>query len=172
MLIVDDETGMRAALREARESLLSDEVPVGCVVVHDGMIVGRGHNQVEALPDATAHAEILAIGAASNALGSWRLSDCTLYVTLEPCAMCAGAIVLARLGRLVYGATDPKAGACGSVLDVLGERRLNHRVPVTHGVLAGDCGELLREFFRRKRKAAEGLVEMDLGDGPDEGGLR
>lgn len=172
MLIVDDETGMRAALREARESLLRDEVPVGCVVVHDGMIVGRGHNQVEALQDATAHAEILAIGAASNALGSWRLSDCALYVTLEPCAMCAGALVLARLGRLVYGATDPKAGACGSVLDVLGERRLNHRVQVTHGVLSGDCGELLREFFRKKRKAVEGLVEMDLGDGPDEGGLR
>jgi tRNA(adenine34) deaminase len=86
--------------------------------------------------------------------------------------MCAGAIVLARLGRLVYGASDPKAGACGSVLDVIGERRLNHRVPVTHGVLSGDCGELLREFFRRKRKAVEGLVEMDLGDGPDEGGVR
>jgi tRNA(adenine34) deaminase len=172
VLIVDDETGMRAALREARESLLRDEVPVGCVVVHDGTVVGRGHNQVEALQDATAHAEILAIGAASNALGSWRLSDCTLYVTLEPCAMCAGAIVLARLGRMVYGATDPKAGACGSVLDVIGERRLNHRVAVTHGVLPGDCGELLREFFRKKRKAVEGLVEMDLGDGPDEGGLR
>jgi tRNA(adenine34) deaminase len=172
VLIVDDETGMRAALREARESLLRDEVPVGCVVVHDGTIVGRGHNQVEALQDATAHAEILAIGAASNALGSWRLSDCALYVTLEPCAMCAGAIVLARLARLVYGASDPKAGACGSVLDVIGERRLNHRVPVTHGVLSGDCGELLREFFRRKRKAVEGLVEMDLGDGPDEGGVR
>jgi len=172
VLIVDDETGMRAALREARESLLRDEVPVGCVVVHDGMVVGRGHNQVEALQDATAHAEILAIGAASNALGSWRLSDCTLYVTLEPCAMCAGAIVLARLGRMVYGATDPKAGACGSVLDVIGERRLNHRVAVTHGVLSGDCGELLREFFRKKRKAVEGLVEMDMGEGPDEGGLR
>ena len=107
MLIVDDESGMRAALREAQESLRRDEVPVGCVVVHDGLVIGRGHNQVEALQDATAHAEVLAIGAASNALGSWRLSDCTLYVTLEPCSMCAGAIVLARLGRLVYGATDP-----------------------------------------------------------------
>ena len=167
MLIVDDETGMRAAIREAREALGRDEVPVGCVIVHDGMVVGRGRNQVEALQDATAHAEILAIGAASNALESWRLSDCTLYVTLEPCAMCAGAIVLARLGRLVYGATDPKAGACGSVLDVIGERRLNHRVPVTHGVLSGECGELLREFFRKKRKAAESLAEAGPEDAPE-----
>jgi len=163
MLIVDDESGMRAALREAQESLRQDEVPVGCVVVHDGIVIGRGHNQVEALQDATAHAEVLAIGAASNALGSWRLGDCTLYVTLEPCSMCAGAIVLARLGRLVYGATDPKAGACGSVLDVVGERRLNHRVAVTHGVLSGECGELLREFFRRKRKAALRLAEGESG---------
>ena len=161
MLVMDDESGMRAALREAHASLERDEVPVGCVVVHDGMIVGRGHNQVEALQDATAHAEILAIGAASNALGSWRLTDCTLYVTLEPCSMCAGAIVLARLGRLVYGATDPKAGACGSVLDVVGERRLNHRVSVMHGVLAGDCGELLRAFFQKKRKSIQRLAELD-----------
>ena len=159
MLVVDDEAGMRAALREARSSLARDEVPVGCVIVHDGMIVGRGHNQVESLQDATAHAEVLAIGAASNALGSWRLADCTLYVTLEPCAMCAGAIVLARLARLVYGAADPKAGACGSVLDVTGERRLNHRVPVTSGVLETDCSELLRDFFRKKRKAALRLAE-------------
>ena len=161
MLIVDDDAGMRAALREARDSLARDEVPVGCVVVHDGMVVGRGHNQVEALQDATAHAEILAIGAASNALGSWRLTDCTLYVTLEPCAMCAGAIVLARLGRLVYGASDPKAGACGSVLDVIAEPRLNHRVAVTRGVLEPECGELLREFFRKKRKAALRLAEPE-----------
>jgi tRNA(adenine34) deaminase len=159
MLVVDDDAGMRAALKEARASLERDEVPVGCVIVHDGTIVGRGHNQVEALQDATAHAEVLAIGAASNALGSWRLSDCTLYVTLEPCAMCAGAIVLARLGRLVYGAADPKAGACGSVLDVIGERRLNNRVPVTAGVLEGECGELLRQFFRTRRKAALRLAE-------------
>ena len=161
MLVVDDDAGMRAALREARASEARDEVPVGCVIVHDGMIVGRGHNQVEALQDATAHAEVLAIGAASNALGSWRLADCTLYVTLEPCAMCAGAIVLARLGRLVYGAADPKAGACGSVLDVIGERRLNHRVAVTRGVLEPECGELLRAFFRRKRKAALRLAPAE-----------
>jgi tRNA(adenine34) deaminase len=167
MLVVDDDAGMRAALREARASEARDEVPVGCVIVHDGMIVGRGHNQVEALQDATAHAEVLAIGAASNALGSWRLADCTLYVTLEPCAMCAGAIVLARLGRLVYGAADPKAGACGSVLDVIGERRLNHRVAVTRGVLEPECGELLRAFFRRKRKAALRLAPAEE-QGPDD----
>ncbi|HXS83330.1 MAG TPA: tRNA adenosine(34) deaminase TadA [Methylomirabilota bacterium] len=166
MLIVDDDAGMRAALREARMSEARDEVPVGCVIVHDGMIVGRGHNQVESLQDATAHAEVLAIGAASNALGSWRLADCTLYVTLEPCAMCAGAIVLARVDRLVYGAADPKAGACGSVLDVIGERRLNHRVAVTRGILEPECGELLRAFFRKKRKAALRLTEAgEPGDG-------
>jgi tRNA(adenine34) deaminase len=166
VLIPDDDAGMRAALREAHASLVRDEVPVGCVIVHDGLVIGRGHNQVESLHDATAHAEIVAIGAASNALGSWRLSDCTLYVTLEPCAMCAGAIVLARLGRLVYGAADPKAGACGSVLDVIGEPRLNHRVPVTREILGEECGELLREFFRkRRRKSALELVEEA---GPDE----
>ena len=161
---------MRAALREARASLARDEVPVGCVIVHDGLVIGRGHNQVESLQDATAHAEVLAIGAASNALGSWRLHECTLYVTLEPCSMCAGAIVLARLGRLVYGAGDPKAGACGSVLDVIGERRLNHRVSVTREILADECGELLREFFRKRRKAAlrlAGAEDAPQGEGPE-----
>lgn len=161
MIVHDDEAGMRAALREAHASLARDEVPVGCVIVHDGLVIGRGHNQVEALQDATAHAEILAIGAASNALGSWRLHECTLYVTLEPCSMCAGAIVLARLGRLVYGASDPKAGACGSVLDVVGERRLNHRVEVEREVMAEECGELLREFFRKKRARVERLTPED-----------
>ena len=165
MIVPDDDAGMRAALREAHASLAGDEVPVGCVIVHDGLVIGRGHNQVESLQDATAHAEILAIGAASNALGSWRLHECTMYVTLEPCSMCAGAIVLARVGRLVYGASDPKAGACGSVIDVLGERRLNHRVELTREVMAEDCGELLRAFFRDKRKAAAQRVEQ-----PDSGG--
>ena len=152
VLIRDDDEGMRAALREAQASAAADEVPVGCVIVHEGVIVGRGHNQVEGLQDATAHAEILAIGAASTAMQSWRLTECTLYVTLEPCAMCAGAIVLARLGRLVYGAADPKAGACGSVLDVIHERRLNHRVDVTSGVAAEPASALLKEFFARKRR--------------------
>ena len=152
-----DEQWMQAALREARAAAEADEVPVGCVIVHEGVIIGRGHNQVESLADATAHAEILAIGAASNALESWRLTDCTLYVTLEPCAMCAGAMILARVPRLVYGAEDPKAGACGSVLDVIHEPRLNHRLPVESGVLAEECGGLLRAFFSRKRRASDEL---------------
>ena len=156
MFIRSDEDGMRAALRDAREAAAADEVPVGCVIVHDGLVIGRAHNQTETLQDATAHAEIVAIGAASTALGSWRLTDCTLYVTLEPCAMCAGAIILARVPRLVYGAFDPKAGACGSVLDVIHEPRLNHRVEVTPGVLAAECGELLREFFAAKRQKGNG----------------
>jgi tRNA(adenine34) deaminase len=159
VLIRDDEMGMQAALREARASAAADEVPVGCVIVHDGMVIGRGHNQTEGLQDATAHAEILAIGAASNALHSWRLHECTMYVTLEPCAMCAGAIILARLGRLVYGARDPKAGACGSVLDVIHERRLNHRVDVTEGVLAEEAGMLLKEFFAKRRRQVESGAE-------------
>ena len=159
MLVRDDEQGMRAALREAEAAADQDEVPVGCVIVHDATIVGRGRNQTEALQDATAHAEIVAIGAASSTLGSWRLIDCTMYVTLEPCAMCAGAIILSRLGRLVYGADDPKAGACGSVLDVIHEPRLNHRVPITSGVLEAECGALLKAFFQRKRRAAEEQTE-------------
>src|SRR5688572_19497572 len=150
---------MRAALREALASNAEDEVPIGCVIVHDGLIVGRGRNRVETLRDATAHAEIVAIGAASSTLESWRLHECTMYVTLEPCAMCAGAIILARVGRLVYGAVDPKAGACGSVLDVIHEPRLNHRVEISSGILGEECGTLLREFFRRKRQAAAERVE-------------
>ena len=152
VVIRDVTQGMQAALREAKASEALDEVPIGCVIVHDGLVIGRGHNQVETLQDATAHAEIIAIGAASNALESWRLNECTMYVTLEPCAMCAGAIILSRVGRLVYGARDPKAGACGSVLDVIHERRLNHRVDVTPDVLTDECGAILKEFFARKRR--------------------
>jgi tRNA(adenine34) deaminase len=152
VFILRDEDGIRAALRDARAAAADDEVPVGCVIVHEGIVIGRGHNQTETLQDATAHAEVVAIGAASSALGSWRLTGCTMYVTLEPCAMCAGAIILARVPRLVYGAPDPKAGACGSVLDVIHEPRLNHRVEVASGVLADECGELLRAFFARKRR--------------------
>ncbi|TMQ73213.1 MAG: tRNA adenosine(34) deaminase TadA [Candidatus Eisenbacteria bacterium] len=159
MLIRDDEQGMRAALREAEVSAEQNEVPIGCVIVHEGLIVGRGHNQTEGLQDATAHAEIVAIGAASSTLASWRLHECTMYVTLEPCAMCAGAIVLARVGRLVYGAEDPKAGACGSVLDVIHEPRLNHRVEITTGVLADECGAPLKAFFQRKRREAAEKLE-------------
>ena len=148
---IDDEARMRHALRAAVEAEEAGETPVGAVVYCGGELVGRAHNQRETLQDPTAHAEILAITQAAAALESWRLSGCTLYVTLEPCAMCAGAIVLARLDRVVYGAADPKAGACGSVLDVLGCERLNHRPRVRAGVLAGECGGLLTEFFRKRR---------------------
>jgi tRNA(adenine34) deaminase len=150
----DDEDAMRVALAEARRALDEGEVPVGCIVVHEGAVIGRGHNQVERMKDATAHAEIVAIGAASGALGTWRLSDCTLVVTLEPCAMCAGAIVLARVGRVVYGALDPKAGACGSVLHVLDQPGLNHAPAVTSGVLADEAGAILSAFFEHKRRQA------------------
>lgn len=146
---------MRAALDEGQKALDEGEVPVGAVVVRDGAVVGRGHNQVERLQDPTAHAEILAIGAAASTLGSWRLSECTLYVTLEPCLMCAGALVLSRLGLLVYGAHDPKAGACGSRIDVLGEPWLNHHVPMVSGVLADEASRALSAFFEMKRKEAE-----------------
>ncbi len=146
-----DEQFMRKALREAEAALDTEDVPVGAVVVHEGYIIGRGHNQREALKDPTAHAEMIALTAAASALGSWRLVGCTLYVTLEPCTMCAGAIVLARIERLVYGAEDPKAGACGSIYDIVEEGRLNHVAKVERGVLATDCADLLRTFFAQQR---------------------
>lgn len=146
-----DEHFMRLALREAARAVEHDDVPVGAVVVHDGELVGAGHNERELRQDPTAHAELLAIRAAARALGHWRLLDCVLYVTLEPCAMCAGAIVLARVPRVVYAASDPKAGAAGSVLDVLGEVRLNHRPAVAAGLLAEPSAELLRDFFAQRR---------------------
>jgi len=143
---------MRVALDEARLALEHDDVPVGAVVVHDGAVVGAGHNERERRQDPTAHAEMIAIRAAAGALGSWRLLDTVLYVTLEPCAQCAGAIVLGRIPRVVYGTPDPKAGAAGSVLDVLGDRRLNHRPEVAAGVLAPECAALLLDFFRARRR--------------------
>jgi len=143
---------MDLALREARKAAEAGEVPVGAVVVHEGHVIGRGHNQTMGLQDPTAHAEILAITAAANALGSWRLEACTLYATLEPCAMCGGAIVLARVPHLVFGAWDPKAGACGSVLDVVRHERLNHRVDLLPGIREQDCSTLLKDFFRDLRQ--------------------
>ena len=142
---------MRAAIAEARLALDEDEVPIGAVVVHDGRIIGRGHNQRETLNDPTAHAEMIAITAAASQLQSWRLDDCTLYVTLEPCTMCAGAIVLARLPRLVFGARDPKAGACVSLYSIPTDERLNHRVNMEQSILADECGALLQEFFAAQR---------------------
>jgi len=147
----DDARWMAEALRLAEAALGRDEVPVGCVIVHDGRVIARAHNQREMLRDPTAHAEMVAITQAAEALGSWRLEGCTLYVTLEPCAMCAGAMVLARLPRCVYGATDPKAGAVESVFRLLDEPRLNHRVATTAGVLAEPCGAILTQFFQAKR---------------------
>jgi tRNA(adenine34) deaminase len=142
---------MAAAVAEAELALGHDDVPVGAVVVRGDAIVAAGHNERELRGDPTAHAELLAVQRAAAALGSWRLLDTTLYVTLEPCAMCAGAIVLARVPRVVFGTPDPKAGAAGSVLDVLAEPRLNHRPLVESGPLADECASLLRAFFRQKR---------------------
>jgi tRNA(adenine34) deaminase len=146
-----DEHFMRLAIREAERALEHEDVPVGAVIVRDGEVAGIGHNERELRQDPTAHAEVLAIREAARALGSWRLLDCVLYVTLEPCPMCAGAIVLARLPRVIYGARDPKAGAAGSILDVLGEPRLNHRPEVAAGLLAEASTALLRDFFGSRR---------------------
>jgi tRNA(adenine34) deaminase len=151
----DDEQWMRAAIAEAQGALSHDDVPIGAVVVHGDRIIGRGRNERERRADPTAHAEVLALREAAAALGSWRVLDSTLYVTLEPCAMCAGAIVLARVPRVVYGCADPKAGAAGSVLDVLREPRLNHRPAVVSGVLGDECAELLQAFFRSRRGGSQ-----------------
>ena len=142
---------MEYALEQARRAVRLGEVPVGAVVVREGRVLARAHNLREILGDPTAHAEVLAIRRAAVALGGWRLPGCVLYVTVEPCAMCAGAAVLARLDRLVYGARDPKAGACGSVLDVLSCEAFNHRVEVTGGVLEEQCAGLISQFFRARR---------------------
>lgn len=142
---------MREALRAARRAPAHRDVPVGAVVVKGGEAIARARNRREADRDPTAHAEVIAIRRAARKLGSWRLDGCTLYVTLEPCAMCAGAVVLARIPRLVFGAEDPKAGFAGSLGDLCRDPRLNHHVHVTEGVLAAECAELLRLFFRRKR---------------------
>jgi tRNA(adenine34) deaminase len=150
---------MRAALAEARLALRTGDVPIGAVVVDAvGTVIGTGHNEREALADPTAHAEVLALRAAARALGQWRLTGCTLVVTLEPCTMCAGALVLARVDRLVYGTVDDKAGAVGSLWDVVRDRRLNHRPEVVGGVLAKECADLLLDFFGERRDASAGPV--------------
>ncbi|MGI9185021.1 MAG: tRNA adenosine(34) deaminase TadA [Solirubrobacteraceae bacterium] len=149
-----DEYFMRLALREATRALEHDDIPVGAVVVRDGEVIGTGHNEREVRADPTAHAEMIALREAARAVGSWRVLDAVLYVTLEPCAMCAGAIVLSRVPRVVIGTSDPKAGAAGSVLDVLGvgaRGPLNHRPQVESGLLAEDCANLLRSFFASRR---------------------
>src|SRR6201997_2728403 len=146
-----DEYFMRLALREASRALEHDDIPVGAIVVKDGEVIGTGHNERELRADPTAHAEMMALREAARTLGSWRVLDAVLYVTLEPCSMCAGAIVLARVPRVVFGASDPKAGACGSVVDLLSEPRLNHRPQVQSGLLAEECADLLRAFFASRR---------------------
>jgi len=150
-----DETWMRIALEEAAAAEALGEVPVGAVIVRAGELMARGHNLTHTEQDPSAHAEMVAIRRAAAATGHWRLLDCTLYVTLEPCSMCSGAIVLARIPRLVYAAADPKAGMCGSLENLVQHPRLNHRVQMTAGVLAQEAGDVLRAFFRARRKAGE-----------------
>lgn len=148
---VEDERYMRIALAEARAALDHADVPVGAVIVRDGVVIARAHNQRELLNDPTAHAEVIALTQASAALGVWRLTACTVYVTVEPCVMCAGALIQARVSRLVYGADDPKAGACVSLYRIPSDARLNHCIPTVSGVLAEESAALLREFFRARR---------------------
>ena len=149
--MTEDERWMEYALREAEQAMKRKEVPVGCVIISDNRIIGKGYNQIESLKDPTAHAEIIAITAAAAFLGSRRLENTALYVTLEPCAMCAGAIVQARIPRLVFGAYDPKAGACGTLFNIVQDQRLNHRAEVVGGILAERCGALLSDFFKLVR---------------------
>ena len=142
---------MSEALKEAKRAFEEDEVPVGAVIVHQGRIISRGYNQIERLKDPTAHAEMIALTSATNFLGSKWLNESTLYVTIEPCSMCAGALVLARVKHVYYGAKDPKTGACGSVVNIINHKKLNHRISAKGGILGEECGALLKEFFKRKR---------------------
>ena len=147
-----NELYMQAALKEAQQAFQEEEVPVGAVIVHQGKIIARGHNQVERLKDPTAHAEIIAITSAANYLGTKWLNEASLYVTIEPCSMCAGALVLARIKNLYFGASDPKAGASGSVINIVNHKKLNHHIKVTSGISQEECSGILKEFFRKKRK--------------------
>ena len=145
------EQGMELALEEAKKALTLKEVPIGAVIVCRGEVIGRGHNLRETTGDPTAHAEMIALRQAAERVGNWRLEATTMYVTIEPCPMCAGALVLARVAELVYGAPDPKAGACGSLLNLVEDERFNHRIKTTVGVKAQECGALMRDFFRGLR---------------------
>jgi tRNA(adenine34) deaminase len=153
---LNDQYFMREALRMARKAVEADEVPVGAIVVRAGKIIGRAYNQVELLKDATAHAEMLALTQAEAAIGDWRLLDCDLYVTKEPCAMCAGAIVHVRLRRLVFGCADPRAGAAGSVVNLLQLPSFNYQCQITSGVLQNECAAILQDFFRKRRDDRDG----------------
>ena len=147
----EDERFMREAVEQAKIAEENSDVPIGCVIVKDGQVIAKGYNQREQLQDPTAHAEIIALTAAAAAVESWRLNGCRMYVTLEPCAMCAGALVLSRMDKLIYGCDDPKTGACGSLYNIVQDERLNHKVEITSGVLAEDCSRQLQKFFARRR---------------------
>lgn len=146
---------MQEALKEAQKSLDKEEIPIGCVIVKDGHIIGRGHNAREELNQAIMHAEIMAINEANETIGNWRLLDCTLFVTIEPCVMCSGAIGLARIPKVIYGAKNAKFGGAGSLYDILQDSRLNHRVEVETGVLEEDCAQIMQMFFRERRKTVK-----------------
>ncbi len=150
-LLEPDKRWMKLAIREAEKAFEADEVPVGAVIVRNGMVLGKGHNMVESLQDPTAHAEIIAITAACSNIASKVLDECTIYVTLEPCPMCAGSIILSKIPRLVFGALDPKTGACSSVFNLTGDERLNHQVETLSGIMEDESQGLLRDFFRKKR---------------------
>ena len=143
---------MSEAIKEAEKAIEENEVPVGCIIVHQGRIIARAHNQVERLKDPTAHAEMIALTAATNYLNNKWLSGASIYVTIEPCSMCAGALVLSRIKNLFYGAEDPKTGACGSVTNIINNKKLNHSIRVKNGVLESECSTLLKAFFKKKRK--------------------
>jgi tRNA(adenine34) deaminase len=149
-----DEHFMQQALKEAERAFEANEVPVGAVAVYKNQVIGRGHNRTEHLQDPTAHAEIIAITAAANTLGTWRLEDVTVYTTIEPCIMCAGALVLARVKKIVFGARDEKFGGCGSIFNIVQEKRLNHQIEVVEGVMAAQAAALMKEFFEKKRRKA------------------
>ena len=158
-----DEYFMREALRQALKAGKADEVPVGAVIVRAGKVIARAHNQVELLKDATAHAEMLALTQAEAAVGDWRLIDCDLYVTKEPCAMCAGALVHTRVRRVIFGCADPAAGAAGSVINLLQMPTLNHRCDIASGVLASECAAILKGFFRERRDAGNETGPLEAG---------
>jgi len=173
MEFASDEYFMREALRQARRAYASDEVPCGAIIVREGEIIARAWNQVEMLKDATAHAEMLAITQAEAALGDWRLSDCDLYVTKEPCPMCAGAVVHTRLRRVIFGCPDPRGGGAGGLVNILQMPQLNHRCLITSGILAEECAALLRDFFRAKRGSGAGFLKLSTEDteGSEEAGI-
>jgi tRNA(adenine34) deaminase len=159
MIDIDHQYFMEYAIREAEKAFEKEEVPIGAVVVNDNKIIGKGHNQTESLKDATAHAEMIAITSAAEKIGDWRLDDCILYSTIEPCTMCTGAAVLSRIKTIVFGARDPKFGACGSIFEIPTEPRLNHRIEIISGVMEYETAELMQRFFQKIRKGKENAIE-------------